>query len=103
MPLESLQEIENLDDRREIYRLIQLLPALDRLNFLQWSADNSLTFTADGQRVIFVVTPDTDFTNPDVVYWDLMQLIAVHGITVQKMLRELERRASRVLLPVGRT
>lgn len=92
MPLEDLTAVDDLDSRREIFRILQLLDPIQSIDFLHWCAARSFILQPDGSRVQFVVTHSTGETSE--VYWDLMQLIVHHGIDLATMLRELERRAS---------
>ena len=95
MPIDSLKEIDNLDDRREIFYLLSKLNAIERVRFLEWCRDKTneeIKFRHSPPWVFVKITSATG--QPEETYWDLMLMVATFELDMDVVLRELETRVS---------
>lgn len=92
MDLFNLKPIDNRDDRREIFYLLQKLTANERIWFLEWCRDkaNASTRMAHNPPWVFVVISSTTGHVAE-TYWDLMAMIVQFGLNLDVVLSGLER------------
>ena len=91
----SLQQIDNLDDRREIHRLLMLLSPLARTTFLHWCAtttNKAIMVRHNPPWLLVRIENQTEEAAES--YWDLMMMISQYGLDPDVVLPELERRAA---------
>lgn len=107
--LGSVRKLDNLDDRREIVVQLNHLTEQQRIAYLRWAVDQAPINQKDpGQKPLKVVVSTKDarespfpWGSAEQCYFDLMMAIQQHGVPVDIVLAELERRASKKLVACG--
>ena len=106
MPLEDLQSIDNVDDRREILHLLSKLDPDTRVKFLYWARDETNAQVqqrqdpTDETRLLKFVEITISTGDHHEAWFDLCLMIATYGLNKRIALAELERWAARArLLP----
>lgn len=86
----SLKEIDNLDDRREIFYLLSRLTPLQRIAFLYWCCDqaNNRMIHRGEQTRVDITDPTGD---PYHTMLSIAMLHAQYNLPIQRVLRGLER------------
>ena len=97
----QLKSIDNLDDRKQIVIQLDHMETEDRLAFLKWAIDLAPINIAatTGKKPLRVVKGDGrenpfPWGSSEQVYFDLMIGIHQHGVPVDVVLNELEKRAA---------
>ena len=88
--ISSLQEIDNLDDRREIYYLLSMMNASERKSFLEHairSINQGIVMTHDPPWRLLIVTVEAGTVSE--AYMDLMDAIAMLQLPIQALLDDL--------------
>lgn len=90
MGLEALREIDNLDDRTEIFHLLSTLDRRERIEFMK-----QVVFQVN-TRIRQIHNPPWAFTaywsevdDPNETYLDLMMIVAQQGLEVPIVLERL--------------
>jgi hypothetical protein len=103
MPLDLLAPLDNRDDRREIWFLLQHLTDAERLDFLLWCRDqtNERIKLRHNPPWTFVTVLDTTCGHLAETFTDLALMCSEFELDQSVVLRELERRASLKRLSIG--
>lgn len=107
MPDNQLSLIDNLDDRKEIHRLLTKLPPVERVNFLRWACQQVPKNSKGHLPVPHVwkmrVTLEeayrcdrADLAITNECYADLLVLISQWGLDAMKTVTALEYLVKRV-------
>lgn len=91
----SLSEIDNLDDRREVFYLLSLLTDEERKKFLLYCVreiNRGIVFTHDPPHVLLEVRVETGTINE--TYMDLMLAIAKYNLPIKALLEDLVKYVS---------
>lgn len=97
MGIEALQQVDDLDTRREVFYLLSRLSSTERIAFLHWCAANvndSIRLRHNPPWVLTVVRNDTGEIMESC--GDLWGLVCQWGLDPVVALKELERRVSRL-------
>lgn len=88
-----LATIDTLDDRREAFYCLTLLPPIERVAFLLWMCDQipPVGTTLTGENVLVTVTNNSGEAME--AFLDMFAIASQYGLPVQAALAELERRA----------
>lgn len=99
MPNTILSSVDDIDSRRELHRLFELLDSPQRIAFLihVCTALGPVGCTLKGANVSLVVTNDT--MTPTEAYGDVLLICTQFGIDPQQVARELERYVRHVTKP----
>ena len=93
MPFEDLIEVDDTDTRREMIITLGYLNREQLKSFLDWCTNqiSHSIVSGSGQRarLEFIQIEGT----PSEAYRDILSMITHYGLPIQKILRELERRA----------
>lgn len=86
----KLTEIDNVDDRKEIYYLLTLLTVQERFTFLDFTIkviNEGIVFQHDPPHILLTVTQETGSVSE--TYMDLMLAISKYNIPVPILLQGL--------------
>jgi len=88
-----LAQFDNLDDRREISRCLEILTPVERVAFLYRCCDiiGPVGMSPKGEGIFVTITNETGDHRE--TFGDLCQMISQYGLDAKLCLMELERRA----------
>lgn len=95
MAFEDLKTIDTLDDKREIRVLLEKLTPDQRCEFLLWCVGQTNQHIKLRSNPPWVLVKADNATGEAMeTFWDLCLLISTHGLPIQTVLTELERRSA---------